>query len=164
MLLSARTYYTIFILVFVGPIQASNNSGVAPDFILKNNYSESIHLKDQIGDVVMLNFWASWCGPCRQEMPHLEKMYKEYSQAGFTILAISVDEDTAEADRFMSELKVTFPYLYDNNNKVSELFGVEAMPTTILIDRLGRKRFMHKGYQPGFEQKYLREVKLLLRE
>lgn len=164
MLLSERFYCAFFILVFVGPIQASDSFGTAPNFSLESSRSESIHLKEQIGNVVMLNFWASWCGPCRQEMPHLEEMYLEYSQSGLTILAISVDEDTGEADRFMGELKVTFPYLYDNKNKVSELYGVEAMPTTILIDRQGRKRFMHKGYQPGFEQKYLREVKLLLRE
>jgi peroxiredoxin len=164
MLLSLRLSIATLLMFSAGLIHGAEVSGKAPDFVLKSNTSENLQLKDQVGNVVMINFWASWCGPCRQEMPRLEEIYQKYSKFGFTILAVSVDEDTLAADKFMNKVKVTFPYLYDNSNKVSELYAVEAMPTTILVDRSGQKRFLHKGYQPGFEQKYLKEVKLLIRE
>jgi thiol-disulfide isomerase/thioredoxin len=151
-------------LPVTGLSYAAELSGTAADFTLKSNGSGNLRLKEHLGQVVLLNFWASWCGPCRQEMPLLEEIYQKYRKFGFIILAISVDEEPREADEFMSEVKVTFPYLYDTSNKVSELYAVEAMPTTILIDRNGQRRFLHKGYQPGFEQKYLHEVKLLIRE
>ncbi len=138
--------------------------GSAPDFTLKSASGENLRLQEHRGDVVMLNFWASWCGPCRQEMPYLEEIYKKYKKFGFTILAVNVDEDSTLANQFLSDMDITFPILYDNTNKVSELYNVEAMPTTVIIDRNGKKRFLHLGYQPGFEEHYRDEIKRLIRE
>jgi len=136
----------------------------APDFTLKNQAGENVRLEDMRGQVVMLNFWASWCGPCRQEMPLMDEIYEEYEKFGFTILAVNVDEDAADADRFLSTVPVTFPILYDGESRVSELYGVDAMPTTVMIDRSGNKRFLHRGYQPGYEDDYRKQVKKLIRE
>jgi len=145
-------------------VHAKELSGAAPDFTLKSNQGKNIRLQDLRGEVVMLNFWASWCGPCRQEMPLMEDIYKKYKKLGFTILAVNVDENSADADDFLQSVPVSFPVLYDNDSKVSELFEVDAMPTTVMIDKDGNKRFLHRGYKEGYEVDYENQVKKLIRE
>jgi len=147
-----------------GASQAEALKGASPDFTLKSNQGKNLRLEDYRGQVVMLNFWASWCGPCRQEMPLMENIYQKYEPLGFTILAVNVDEDSADADRFLESVPVSFPVLYDNESKVSEMFEVDAMPTTVMIDRDGNKRFIHRGYKPGYENDYAKQVKQLIRE
>jgi len=139
-------------------------SGKAPNFTLKSRSGKNIKLSELRGDVVMINFWASWCGPCRQEMPLLEKIAKKYKRLGFTLLGVNVEENTNAAKNYLKDVRVTFPILFDNTNKTSKLYNVSAMPTTILIDRNGNKRYLHKGYKPGYENDYKREIKKLLRE
>jgi thiol-disulfide isomerase/thioredoxin len=139
-------------------------SGKASNFTLKSLSGKNIKLSELRGQVVMLNFWASWCGPCRQEMPLLEKMYEKYNRLGFTLLGVNVEENSDEAKKLLREIKVSFPILFDTRNITSKLYNVSAMPTTILIDRSGNKRFLHKGYKPGYEKDYIKQVKQLLRE
>lgn len=139
-------------------------SGKAANFTLKSRSGENIKLSELRGNVVMINFWASWCGPCRQEMPLLEKIHKKYKSLGFTLLGVNVEENSAAAKNYLKDVKVTFPILFDNTSKTSKLYKVSAMPTTILIDRNGNKRFLHKGYKPGYENDYKKQIKKLLRE
>lgn len=139
-------------------------SGKAPNFTLKSLSGKNVKLSEFRGQVVMINFWASWCGPCRQEMPLLEKIYKKYKRLGFTLLGVNVEEDSRAAKNWLKDVTTSFPILLDNTNKVSKLYKVSAMPTTVLIDRNGNMRFLHKGYKPGYENDYKREVKKLIRE
>ena len=139
-------------------------SGKAPNFTLKSRSGKNIKLSELRGQVVMLNFWASWCGPCRKEMPLLEKIHKKYKRLGFTLLGINVEENSTAAKNYLKDVKVTFPILFDTTNKTSKLYDVSAMPTTILIDRNGNKRFIHKGYKAGYENDYRKQIKKLLRE
>lgn len=139
-------------------------SGKAANFTLKSRTGKNIKLSELRGQVVMLNFWASWCGPCRKEMPLLEKIHKKYKRLGFTLLGVNVEQDSKAAKRYLKNVKVSFPILFDNTNKTSKLYNVSAMPTTILIDRNGNKRFLHKGYKPGYENDYKKQIKKLLRE
>ncbi|WP_156495044.1 TlpA disulfide reductase family protein, partial [Oleiphilus sp. HI0128] len=104
------------------------------------------------------------CGPCRQEMPLMNDIFAKYEDLGFTILAVNVDEDSADADRFLKAVPVDFPVVYDSTSKVSEMYEVDAMPTTVMIDRDGNKRFLHRGYKPGYEEEYANQVKQLIRE
>lgn len=136
----------------------------APDFTLKSNQGENLRLEDYRGQVVMLNFWASWCGPCRQEMPVMDDIHEQYKDLGFTVLAVNVDQNKAEADRFLSAVPVDFPILYDSESRVSEMYGVDAMPSTVMIDRDGNARFLHRGYKPGYEEDYVKQVRQLIRE
>ncbi len=136
----------------------------APDFTLKSRSGENLRLSDYRGEVVMINFWASWCGPCRQEMPLLEQLYSEYNPLGFTILGVNVEEDSGKALAMLNEIPVSFPVLFDTSSKVSKLYNVVAMPSTVLIDRDGRVRFLHRGYKPGYEQTYQDQVRALIRE
>ncbi|MFK5914061.1 MAG: TlpA disulfide reductase family protein [Woeseiaceae bacterium] len=139
-------------------------SGKASNFTLKSRSGKNIKLSELRGDVVMLNFWASWCGPCRKEMPLLEKIHKKYKRLGFTLLGINVEENTRDAKNYLKDVKVTFPILFDKTQKTSKLYNVSAMPTTILIDRNGNQRFIHKGYKAGYENDYKKQIKKLLRE
>jgi len=139
-------------------------TGKAANFTLKSRSGKNIKLSELRGQVVMLNFWASWCGPCRKEMPLLEKISKKYKRLGFTLLGVNVEENSSAAKKYLREVKVSFPILFDRTNKTSKLYNVSAMPTTILIDRNGNKRFLHKGYKPGYENDYKKQIKKLLRE
>ena len=139
-------------------------SGKAANFTLKSRSGKNIKLSELRGEVVMLNFWASWCGPCRKEMPLLEKIHKKYKRLGFTLLGVNVEENSSDAKNYLKDVKVTFPILFDRTQKTSKLYNVSAMPTTILIDRNGNKRFIHKGYKAGYENDYKKQIKKLLRE
>ncbi len=136
----------------------------APDFVLKSATGENLRLSEYRGDVVMINFWATWCGPCRQEMPLLNELYGRYQRVGFSLLGVNIDDDSRRAIAMINELGVSFPVLFDEHKEVSKLYQVEAMPVTILLDREGTVRYVHPGYKPGYEQKYLNEIRSLLRE
>ncbi len=143
---------------------ASASSALAPSFTLPSRSGDMVSLDKLKGQVVMLNFWASWCGPCRQEMPLLDQMHKRYSSLGFTMLGVNVEANTADAEKWLAQTPVTFPVLFDKENKVSKLYDVNAMPSTVFIDRKGNVRYLHRGYKPGDESEYLNQIRALLKE
>jgi thiol-disulfide isomerase/thioredoxin len=126
--------------------------------------ARTVSLEALRGQVVMLNFWASWCGPCREEFPLLDQMYKRYRAAGVTIVGINVEPDSSDAEGFLAKTPVGFPIAFDRDSAASRLFGVDAMPSTVLIDRRGVVRWTHRGYKPGDENEYLDRIRSLLRE
>ena len=111
-------------------LHAASIEGPAPDFTLKSHSGENLKLSEMRGNVIMINFWASWCGPCRQEMPILEQIYQKYQPLGFTLLGVNVEEDPNAAKTFLKDVKVSFPILFDNTNEVSQLYQIIAMPST----------------------------------
>ncbi len=149
----------------VSSVQAEELKGPAPDFTLKQRGTgNNVRLADLRGEVVMINFWASWCGPCRQEMPFIEDIYQRYKDLGFTVLGVNVDNDPKLADKLLKDIQVNFPILLDTENKLSEIYSVDAMPSTVMVDRNGNMRFLHRGYKPGYELKYEEQIKKLVRE
>ena len=156
----------LVLAIFMGSSLASSGltGQTAPDFVLKSATGENLRLSEYRGDVVMINFWATWCGPCRQEMPLLDELYDRYQRVGFNLLGVNIDDDSRRAMAMVNELGISFPVLFDEDKKVSKLYEVEAMPLTLLLDREGTVRHVHHGYQPGYEQKYLNEIRSLLRE
>ena len=147
-----------------GAVLADIKQAAAPDFTLASNSGKNLRLSEFRGEVVMINFWASWCGPCRQEMPMLEELYTRYQPLGFTILGVNVEEDSSKAKALLEEIPVNFPVLFDNQSKVSKLYDVVAMPSTVLVDRDGNVRYLHHGYKPGYEDAYQQQVRALVRE
>jgi len=144
---------------------AATVSGPAPNFTLQSNAGGQVSLASLKGKVVMVNFWATWCVPCRQEMPHLEALYEKYNGLGFELLAVNVEKNNAEgARKWLQETPVTFPVLFDPENQVTKLYKVQTMPSTVIIGRDGTMRFMHNGYKPGYENDYQTQVRALLRE
>jgi Thiol-disulfide isomerase and thioredoxins len=144
-------------------LHAKDLKGKAHDFTLKSNSGKNIRLADLRGQVVMLNFWASWCGPCRQEMPLLDELYSRYSGAGFTLLGVNVEADSEAANAVLKEIPVSFPIVYDTTSKVSEAYDVDAMPSSVMIDCDGNMTYLHRGYKPGDEKAYKTHIKALLR-
>lgn len=159
---------TLGLLVTVFAATSLASSGlegqVAPDFALKSSTGENLRLSEYRGNVVMINFWATWCGPCRQEMPLLDELYTRYERVGFSLLGVNIDDDSRRAMQMIEDLGVSFPVLFDARKEVSKLYQVEAMPVTVLVDREGNVRHVHHGYKPGYEDKYLDQVRSLLRE
>ena len=161
---------TTLLGIFLGIIAASSLAAsdlagqAAPDFALKSSTGENLRLSEYRGDVVMINFWATWCGPCRQEMPLLNDLFNRYQRVGFSLLGVNIDDDSRRAMQMVEDLGVDFPVLFDETKAVSKLYQVEAMPVTIIVDREGIVRYVHHGYKPGYEQHYLTEIRTLLRE
>lgn len=142
----------------------ASTPSVAPDFALPARDGGEIRLSELRGQVVMINFWATWCGPCRQEMPLLQQISARYEPLGFTLLGVNVEPDSAQAKAWLEKVPVTFPILFDRENAVSASFGVEAMPSTVLVDREGRVRHVHRGYKPGDESLYADLIRGLVKE
>jgi peroxiredoxin len=145
-------------------VAGSGSSGPAPAFTLASRAGQPVSLAQYKGQVVMINFWASWCGPCRQEMPLLESIYKKYNKMGFTMLGVNVEPDSNAANEWLKATPVSFPILYDRDSKVSKLYDVAGMPSTVIIDRSGKLRVLHRGYKPGDENEYLDSIRSLIRE
>ena len=141
-----------------------SQDGPAPDFVLKSENGENLRLSEFRGEVVMINFWASWCGPCRQEMPLLDELHTQYEPMGFTVLGVNVEEDPTKARQMLGDSPVSFPVLFDKESEVSKLYKVVAMPSTVLVDRDGNVRYLHQGYKPGYEEAYQQQVRALIRE
>ena len=137
---------------------------LAPDFTLRTLDGPNLRLQEQRGRVVLVNFWATWCGPCRQEIPHLSKLYDKYRASGFVLLGVNVDDDTKNAVELAAKLGLKFPVSLDNDKKVSRLYDLSAMPSTVLIDREGKVRFVHRGYKDGYENTYDQQIRGLLKE
>jgi peroxiredoxin len=140
--------------------------GPAPQFTLTARDGSSLSLAQLKGKVVLINFWATWCGPCRKEMPLLEAIYKKYSKLGFTLVGVNVEPDSKAAEGWLKQLStpVSFPILFDTDSKVSQLYQVATMPSTVIIDRKGNVRLLHRGYKPGEENEYVDSVRNLIRE
>jgi peroxiredoxin len=136
----------------------------APDFAAKSDAGRNMRLSELRGQVVLINFWASWCSPCRQELPSLNKVYTQYRSAGFALLAVNVDDNRKDAEAMLKRLGLRFPTLFDNGKSVAKLYGVDTMPATLVIDRDGRVRYVHRGYYEGYERKYEQQVRELLKE
>jgi peroxiredoxin len=150
--------------ILLNPAMAGDDNKPAPDFTLPDDSGLAVSLSELHGQVVMINFWASWCGPCRQEMPLLEQIHQRYESLGFTLLGVNVEEDSSDAKAFLEDRPVSFPILYDPDNGVSKLYDVIAMPSTVLIDRQGNVRYLHHGFRPGYENAYQDQVRALVRE
>ena len=108
-----------------------------PDFSLVTPEGKKISLKDFRGKVVFLNFWASWCIPCREEMPAMERLYQEFKDKNFVVLAVSVKDRKQDAVNFVRELKLTYPIALDPEAEVGRLYGAWGLPTTYLIGPKG---------------------------
>jgi peroxiredoxin len=143
---------------------AVNPGAPAPAFTLASRDGGEVSLADLKGQVVMINFWATWCGPCRQEMPLLAQLHDKYEPLGFTMLGVNVEPDSAAAVDWLKGVPVKFPILFDTDSAVAGRFGVEGMPSSVLVDRNGQVRYIHRGYKPGDEAKYADMIRSLVKE
>lgn len=134
----------------------------APAFELPGDGATSVNLAALRGKVVYLDFWASWCGPCRQSFPWMNDLQAKYASRGLQVLAINVDAKQADAQKFLSETTGKFQIAYDNKGITPKLYGVKGMPTSYLIDREGRVVYEHSGFSLSKASGIEKEIEKLL--
>jgi peroxiredoxin len=118
-------------------LEAADAARQQADFTLSDLQGNPWRLRDLKGKVVLVNFWATWCPPCRKEMPALQALYEKYKDQGFLVLSIS-DEEAAKVQPFITERKISYPVLLDPGRKVNDLFQVEGIPKSFVYDRDGK--------------------------
>jgi len=128
-------------------LTAQSENLPAPDFTLEDIDAKKFSLKDYRGKVIMLNFWATWCPPCRREMPSMERLHQKFANKDFVVLAVNQMEDGDQVFTFTGDLGVdlTLPILFDKDSSVSHAYGVMGLPTTYVIDKKGNVRFRAIG-------------------
>jgi peroxiredoxin len=167
MQVSSRKFFkrcALAAIVVAGSAFAADANGPAPPFTLASLSGDQGALSQYKGQVVMVNFWATWCGPCQQEMPLLDQMYKKYKPAGFTLIGVNVDKEAPAVKELLARKPVSFPVLLDPANQVSKEYHVDEMPSSVIIDRKGQIRYIHRGYKPGDENEYQDRIRQLIRE
>jgi thiol-disulfide isomerase/thioredoxin len=128
-------------------LQQMKDTAPTPEIALGTLEGKKVSLKDFRGKIVLLNFWASWCVPCREEMPAMEKLYQEYKEKNFVILAIAVKDSKQDTLNFVKELKITYPIALDPDAKVGQEYGAWGLPVTYLIGPKGEA--LARGWGPA---------------
>lgn len=127
------------------PSEATGERPPAPDFTLETLEGETVQLEDYAGEVVLINFWASWCPPCKAEMPDLQRYYEAYRDEGFVILGVNASEERGAVEAFVADHDITFPVAIDSTQEMMGEYGVTGLPSSFFVDREGRIL----GYWPG---------------
>jgi cytochrome c biogenesis protein CcmG, thiol:disulfide interchange protein DsbE len=130
----------------------------APDFSLRDLKGDVVSLAQFRGKVVFLDFWATWCPPCRMSMPSVQKLQKDYADRGFQVLGLSVDEDTSGVANFIQRMGISYPILLVNNSGVDGQYGISAVPSFLLIDKKGRVAQGWMGFESSYEARWRRSV------
>ncbi len=134
----------------------------APDFTLPDLVGRQVRLSDLRGKVVVLDFWATWCGPCRVSLPHVQKVYDDFKDRGVLVLGVDIGEDAKTVLAFVEKNRMTFPILVDEDDKVSPLYHISAIPHTLVVDQKGTVVKVHTGFVQGQEDQLRSEVAALL--
>lgn len=132
-------------LHFSAPALALDMGSQAPDFELPSAQG-SVKLSKIQGKVIYLDFWASWCGPCRESFPWMNSMQSKFKQKGLQVIAINLDANNDDAQKFLAQHSAQFTVLFDPNGITPRQYGVKGMPTSFLIGKDGKVLFQHKGF------------------
>ena len=149
------------------PIIAASSVGPgtrAPSVQLQVSDGTIVQTADLLGKVVLLDFWASWCPPCKTSFPALDALYRREHVRGLEVLAINLDEQRKDAEAFLRTHPHMMPVAFDRQGKSPIAFAVKGMPSSVLIDRTGTIRFVHEGYSAKTLDRYREEIDLLLSE
>ena len=132
---------------------------LAPLFSLPSTTGETVALSSFEGQVVLVNFWATWCPPCRDEMPVIQATHEKYADRGFRVLAVNVQETPGQVEAYARELGLTFPLLLDQRGDVTQTYRVQNLPRSFFLDRQGRVVRIHPGeLTPDTMERYLKEL------
>lgn len=150
------------------PLEGSDDiivGQLAPDFKGVTIDGKELKLSDYKGRVVLLDFWASWCGPCQKELPFLFQMYDDNDDRNFIIIAVNIDKKLNSAQKFLEKLteKAHFPIVWDSKSEIPSLYNIESMPTTIFIDKEGIIRYIHTGFTDSSKDVLRNELDELLK-
>lgn len=136
-----------------------------PECLLKvQGQAQPFEFKKFLGKVVYVDFWASWCGPCAKSFPFMNQLQSHADEQGLSIVAVNVDESVSDAEGFLANQPAMFPIVMDANQQCAKAFGVQAMPSTYLIDRKGIVRYVHLGFRESESNTLKQQVEQLLQE
>jgi peroxiredoxin len=167
-LLCGSLALVVAVLAFVSALVSGSALAIeagkpAPALEAKDLSGKPVSLAALKGKVVLVDFMASWCAPCKEELPALEKMHQRYAAHGLVIIAVSVDEKRENLDKFMKEVPVTFSVVHDDKKQAAKAFEPTRMPSSYIIDKAGVIRHVHGGFRAGDEKKMEAEVRALLK-
>jgi peroxiredoxin len=148
----------IMAILAPGLTYAIQAGDTAPDFSLNDQQGKLVTLDGMKGKIVFLSFWATWCPPCREELPDLEVLHRKYAANGFTVLGVSVDRSESALLRFLHEHPVSFPVMMDKKGDVAEAYRFSGLPTSFLVGRDGIVKYIHKGYGKDMFKLYENEI------
>jgi cytochrome c biogenesis protein CcmG, thiol:disulfide interchange protein DsbE len=135
-----------------------------PHVVLQQADGTPVPLAAYEGKVLLIDFWASWCIPCKTSFPALDAIFREYQARGLEVLAVNLDEERRQAGAFLAAHPHQMPVLFDPKGAAPLAFGVKGMPTSFLIDKTGAIRFTHTGYSGNVDVRYRQEIAQLLSE
>jgi cytochrome c biogenesis protein CcmG/thiol:disulfide interchange protein DsbE len=146
----------------IPPAHALDVGAKMPEIGLTDLNGKQVSAASLAGKVVVVDFWATWCAPCKDEMPVLEKLYKKYGSKGLVVVGVSVDKDASNIKGFLKKIGVTFPVVHDANHQVSGRYQPPRMPSSYIVDRKGIVRYVHGGYRADDAAKIEKELVALL--
>jgi thiol-disulfide isomerase/thioredoxin len=152
------------VALLAGALVSASGAQPAPSVLLHRADGTTVRLEDFKGKVVLVDFWASWCVPCRASFPALDALYQRERNRGLEVLAINVDEQRKSADAFLAGRPHVMPVVFDPKGESAQAFNVRGMPSSVLIDRTSHIRFTHMGYSTTVFDSYQREIDQLLAE
>jgi thiol-disulfide isomerase/thioredoxin len=153
------------IVLAMAPACALEPGQAAPELaVVKGADATTPRLADYRGKVVYLDFWASWCGPCKQSFPWMAAMQARYAAQGLQIIAVNLDADSEDGRRFLAATPAAFPVIFDPEGKLPRLYAIKGMPSSFLIGRDGRVRKQHAGFNPGIRQQLEADLQSALEE
>lgn len=154
----------LFLLIIISSFDFIGE--MAPDFTAKDIDGKDIRLSNYRGKIVLLDFWASWCGPCQQEFPFLIDFYNNHKNENFIVLAVNIDNEKENMLNFLRKnyMREKFPVIFDPEKKVPPIYDIQAMPTSIFIDKKGTIRYVHNGYNESSKKEFKKELTTLLSE
>lgn len=135
----------------------------APEIGLRDLDGNPVRMADLRNKVVIVDFWASWCAPCREELPVLERLYNRYKDQGLVIVGVNIDNDESNMRRFLQRTPLSFPVVFDGEHQVAERYSPPRMPSSYIIDKRGMIRHVHAGFRSGDAEAMEREIQALLR-
>ena len=146
--------YQVSVLAAPPPIEGTGVGNLAPDFSLPTLTGQTLRLADLRGQVVLVNFWATWCGPCREELPLLMQSYQQHRAEGFVVVGVNVGEGENQVREFAEELGIDFPIVLDTDQNVSRQYRVFGLPTSLLLNRQGVIDYVLVGalHDPAWSQ------------
>ena len=159
-----KNEFFLFVLstVFLFGLSAAALAQPAPDLSVKKLDNSSVKISDYKGEVVYVDFWATWCPPCRKSFPWMEEVQQRYKDLGFKVLAISLDTKRDVIDQFLGTMDVHFDIAHDPSGDSANAFKVKGMPSSYLIDRKGNIHMTHMGFNSNDKTKLEEEIKNLL--
>jgi cytochrome c biogenesis protein CcmG/thiol:disulfide interchange protein DsbE len=153
---------TLLLAAYTPPALAIGAGTVAPEIGLKDLSGRGVRIASLKGKVVLVDFWASWCAPCREELPVLESFYKKYRARGFEIVGVNLDQSPKNVQRFLSGTPLSFRVVHDRGRTVAERYAPAKMPSSFLIDRKGVVRHVHAGFRAADRAALEQQISALL--